>query len=177
MTVPAQPFHITGFEYGLIDTGTNHMHLSSGGTVTIQGTTKRSGSYALRVQPATGVATYLGQNREGATSSSLFGRLYIRFATLPDGNMFLFHVVQAAGNSVDVGLAWNNATSKIRPAIYDEPAVTYYYGTDHSATITTGVWYRLDYQFVVSPSTTQTIDFQIDGVAGTQLAQASLSRV
>lgn len=175
MTYRATEF-CEGFEFGatIVGNNPNKPIETSAGTISIQSTTKRSGSYALKVAPANGTATYADFEYQGPVSSDNIGRFYIRFATLPDADCWLFVLFQRSGGVVTHGFAYNASTGKIRPGVHDQAATpdVEEFGSDGSISVSTGVWYRIDFK-QTKASNVFTIDWQmaVEGASGTAETQ------
>src|SRR4030042_419186 len=155
--------YCTGFEHGVAVPVTSGGGLFNTviGTPSIQGTTKRTGDYALEIS-SSAAAEYVAKSISGVPAT-IVGRLYFRFNALPDTDALeLFRITS---NPVNPCFKWMTATSKIR---------AYLGSTDYqesSGTFTTGVWYRLDFKTVSGAS--PTLDWQIDGAAQTQVSTAT----
>jgi hypothetical protein len=156
------PIWLTGFEYGVATPTTSGAGLFDvvTGSPTIQGTTKRSGSYALRVYAASAAATNVAKTISTAT---LVGSVYFMVHTNPSAAVRVLRFTTVAGTS---------------PTIYYDPADNTLYpyistAGDKSAALALDTWYRIDFQVVVGPGGTSTLDMQVDGTA---IAQKSFSQ-
>ena len=155
--------YITGWEHGVLS-------LSGGGLVndwanaSISSTTVRNGGYALRLNPVAAVA-YWEKAIEGTLPTILVARFYVRFATLPGVNIFIFNDDNASTNA---GIGYNNASGKFCTMLND------IYGTGGGPTVVAGTWYRIDCKIDASTGTL-TVDGQVDGSALTQSSGAFAS--
>ena len=159
------PVFLTGFENGVLPT-TNGGGLWNGGVsgptvMSIQGTIKNTGNYALRMNP-NNVNCYVSRS---ISQGVVVGRAYVRWESFPTTNSY-FLISDASDG--DLCFEFLISTSSIR-------ANKIGVGTAGSFVVSTGVWYRIDWKFDAS-STTHTIDWQIDGVAQTQLSVAGASQ-
>lgn len=154
----------TGFEFGTLfesQAGGTKWFDALSGDISIQSTTKRSGTYALKCSPT--AATPAVVLLEHVALITIVGRYYIRFATLPTVDMFLAY--ENAGGSIRSGLSFNAATGKFR-AFQKAGSNAATFSTD-GPTAATGVWYQIDYEVKVDSATspdTHTINWQVDGV-------------
>jgi hypothetical protein len=148
------PIWLTGFEYGVATPTINGGGLFAAvtGAPTIQGTTKRSGNYALRVNVTSAAATNVART---ISTAVLVGSVYFMVHTNPSAAVRILRFTTAAGTS---------------PAIYYDPADNTIYPSistagDKSAALTLDTWYRIDFKVVVGPGGTSTLDVQLDGTA------------
>lgn len=142
------PINLTGFEVGNATDGV------LAGTSSIQTGTKRSGAYALRVNPVT---TGSGSFRIGCpgadgvnaacSAATTFVRFYINFATIPASASE--EIAQAADSSIST-LKWAlRITSGGKLAIYNTSNSLVATG---ATTLTTGTWYQIVVQSTTSAS-------------------------
>jgi hypothetical protein len=157
-TIPAfntySPLFCCGFECGQSGNIFQHWQLGTGATF---GTgTVRNGSRALRVNLAaqTSDTRWLGGNI--LVANLTVHRFYIRFATLPSADTFLFRVAPSV--STQVGVAFKASDSKIYAA---HSNITF--GASGIA-VTTGVWYRIDCKIDVTAGA-KAGSVQVDGAA------------
>lgn len=128
--------YFTGFESG--DLG---QFTVSAGSPTVQGTTKRTGSYALQINPTAGEqAAYLNQlgangKRSDVTfAGETFLTFYLRVGSMPGGTINVLRITNAVNTSV------------LRVQLSAAGALTLE-GTSTSGsagTLSTGTWYRID---------------------------------
>lgn len=145
--------NFTGFE-----TGDNAEAAVTSGTFSVQSTTKRTGGYALRVNPASGVAAYYGLRKVGANGKSAVlgiasGTVYATFYVYNDGaangSNCLCTFAAAAGSTYAAALIYNAATGKLQ------------FGGSSSGqtngTMYGNVWYRVDMAVTVNGATSCSI--------------------
>lgn len=136
----AADLYFLGFE-----TGDMSQQGAAGGTYSIQSTTKRSGGYALRINPTSSTAyIYEGgvPNSNGQRASTSLNRtaetfftFWFRVATLPSSTLSLFSVTDSLGGGAVINIR-----------ISSGGAVTLV-GTSTSSTVATlslNTWYRFD---------------------------------
>jgi hypothetical protein len=152
---------VTGWEHGVatpVNSGAGIADsVTAGASMSVQSTTKNTGTYALRVNTAAAVSSL------GYTTASLTvvtGRIYFRVATAPDANTVFVRAITATG--ADLGIKYNVADNKIYARVVGVSD-----GNAYGTAISAGQWYRLDFRFDVSGNPNK-IDFQIDGNAVTQ---------
>lgn len=156
--------YLTGFEYGLtpvtsgggLATGIN----GAGGDVVIETTTVRSGGYSLKVSPAGVTAARLSK---GVSAGVVVGRMYIRFNSLPAGDIRFGYFSAALGSACN--LQFQNSTSYLGIQ-WGTGSITY-----KPTAISANTWYRLDY-LVDMASNPRTCDWQLDGSAATQVTSS-----
>jgi len=156
------PIFCCGFECGTISSA----HIALFGTTSFSTTTVRSGVRSFRSNPnasANACAYHFHTN-----STTKVVRVYVRFASLPNANCPL---VTLSTGPLSPIVAFRQSDSKIYPATYNTTGDVYTFGST-GATITTGIWYRIDMYINVSANP-WTIDVQIDGVALTQYTVAT----
>lgn len=147
----ATPILTCGAECGAVLGGSHFT--STQGTASFSTTTFRSGLRSLRCNPTAGLGLVTGVTL--ASSTDWVIRAYVQFATLPDVTSHVFAV----------------ATAMAQGVFYHQPSGTLQVGDSTSnlggsgVSITTGVWYRVDFK-----ATATTLDAQIDGAAVGQLA-------
>ena len=157
----ATPVFCCGFECGVSLTG----HLINVAGISFVTSPVRSGLRALRVNTTAAVASSRW-NGDGTTRTRLIGRIYIRFATLPD---------------VDTGLAWTGSLADTGPQVRFKQADSKIYAavdTTLGATgvsVTTGIWYLIEYDFNISTGGNDVCDVRVDGVACGQATAAGMS--
>ncbi len=144
---------LTGFEHGVAPTTSGGgLFNTVTGTVAINATAKRSGSYGLQVHPLTAVSSYVAKT---VAVSTVVARFYVCAHAAPGAEIFLLDLVNTVGQlgiSLTTGLvvkSWIGATSKVGP------------------TLSLDTWYRIEVK-AYTGTTTHTIDFQVaegDGAA------------
>src|SRR3990172_1047777 len=153
----ATPVFACGAECGIDNT---FGHLNSSQNYSFSTTTVRSGLRSLRHNPTAALGSSDVMDLPSTTDWVV--RAYVRFATLPDVTSRVF----ALGSPVAQGIYFNVSDSKL----YVGSAVGTLGATGVS--ITTGVWYRLDFK-----GTATTLDAQIDGVAVGQLTGTFAAKI
>lgn len=155
----ATPIYCCGGECG----GLGHIALVA--DCSISTSTVRSGARSYRCNP-TGSLGYAHVGTPNVTTTTrCIGRFYVRFATLPNQDA----VIASFGISVNGPLVrFQQSDSKIYAGA----------GTSNGATgvsVTTGVWYRVDFDFNINTTGNDLCDVQVDGVACGQATDAGLS--
>ena len=149
--------YLTGWEHGILST-TGGGVANDWSSASVQSTTKRTGGYALRLNPTAAVCYWEKAIEGGATPNVLVTRFYVRFATLPGANVTLFNEDTAF---TDFGVGFKFATNQFCTLLDGV------FGTAGGPTIVTGTWYRIDAKFDTSTGTA-TVDAQVDGTPLTQ---------
>lgn len=154
------PVFITGFEHGLatlVTSGGGLCTSITGTGMSVQGTTKNTGNYALKcLVSGTAATSYLGWTH---TQAIVVGRFYFRFATAPSAITEIFRENITAGNG---------------PRILFDPSDSRVYGMfstttgPKSAPLSANTWYCIDFKFDVSTGTS-TLDIKVNGTANGQL--------
>jgi hypothetical protein len=151
------------------ETGTNAEPSSTGGTFSVQGTTKRTGNYALQVNPTTTATGYHifapvesdGTNGDGSPGmgNTIYVRFYFRYATKPASNSEeIFCAFEGSATTYKWSL---RLTSTGAIAFYD--STTTLVGTS-STTLLADTWYRIEASAQTSASTAD-IQVKIDGTS------------
>ncbi len=156
------PILVRGWEHGLATLSINGGGLASvlaGSTISVQGTIKRTGDYAIRFNKAAAGNCYVA--KAVTTPNLVVGSLYVYFTTFPATNNddICFCNVTAGAT---LGLKINTLTKKIYARFWGVAD-----GNTADLALSAGVWYRIDYKFDVSTGSSK-IDFQVDGTAATQ---------
>lgn len=145
--------NICGFETGDLSEA-----YSSDGTISVQSTTKRTGGYALRINPTSSTGNVqLGKLNTDGTKAALAGstfyaRAYVKFTTLNSTNVLGFYNDAAQTTQVcRIQLSGTGGNALIRGAT-DSAAV---------ACFTTGVWHLIELFGVQNG----TCEFKVDGVS------------
>lgn len=142
--------NFTGFE-----TGDTSDALGTNGTFSIQTSIKRTGTYALRVNPSAATGAYImgaiaaAKNANLTALSEVFATGYIYIATMPSANSPILYIT-------------NSASSALVTVMCDNSGVVTLVGTSTSgaiATLSTGQWYR----FELRGNTSTTCGLSIDG--------------
>ena len=155
------PVFCCGFECGVV----GYHFTNPGAPAEISSTTVRSGNYSLRLNTTNATAytfPVFGANNIIHTSSTRhIGRVYVYFASLPSVSTALIRF----GNTITNGpqIRFNASDSKLYAAVDTTLGAT-------GVSVTTGVWYRIDFDFNVDTSGADFCDGQING---TQLGQAT----
>lgn len=151
------PIFCCGFEEGL-DTGYNVGHWTLSGA-TIQATTKRTGTYALKCNPSAGQHwayhdfTYV---------DIVVARFYVYFATLPNANVpIAFYYIASIYLE---GVFYKSSDSKIYAGFNSNLGAT-------GVSVTTSQWYCIDVKVDVHANPHK-VDVQVDGVACGQKSTA-----
>jgi hypothetical protein len=159
----ATPVFCCGGECGRIAAAgaNNGEHLTIlNGTPTIDTTTTRSGARSIRCNGTQDFVWVIG-----GSATRLVGRVYIRFTTLPSADSTLLAYDTAfAGPQI----RYVNTGTEIRCRV----------GTTNGSTgvlVTTGIWYRIDFDFNVNTGGNDFCDAQVDGVALGQATAAGSS--
>lgn len=143
--------------FGGFETGDATRAVSVSGTVSVQGTTTRTGSYALRSNPSssTGYHEYQGIAADGSgaelgiTTTEHFLTVYLRIATLPGATAIILRGLTSGGTE-----AW-------RVDITSGGVVTAT-GSTTSGTAATlsvdGLWHRFDLRFTKNATSGLAVD-------------------
>jgi hypothetical protein len=141
------PAWMTGMEHGAVSTaggGLFNVLTTTGGTVTADTGTKRTGSYSLKVADTnSGSPVRVGAN---LTSNVATARFAVRFNALPTAYVQeLFELEVAAGDAAY--LAFNQSTNKLEAGWFN--------GTVRAAssTLSANTWYVIDLKADVSTGT------------------------
>lgn len=163
---------VTGFEHGRAALSTNGggmINVATGSTISVQSTTKRTGTYALQLNKSAAADCRI--EKDVAGSNVIVGAVWIRFATFPStADDDLVYGVVSAG--VNLGLKLNITTKKVYARFWGTAD-----GSTADLALSLDTWYRLDYKFDVSTGTSK-IDFQVtpDGGSATAATQSTLSQ-
>ena len=128
---------------------------------TFSTTTVRSGLRSLRCN--TSASKSAAQTISFPAFTRLVGRFYLYFATLPSADT----TVATIGNTVNTGshIRFSQADSKIYAAVDTTLGAT-------GVAVTTGIWYRIDFDFFIDTAGNDTSDVKVDGTACGQAAAA-----
>lgn len=108
------------------------------GTVSIQNTVTRIGPFAIRTNPTAGTAFVRQLLYTADSSTNVFFRAYVRFATFPGADATICRIVNLA-NDPGAQFRFIASTSKIVMLDANGTAVG-----SPSATLSTNTWYRLE---------------------------------
>lgn len=156
------PTFCCGFECGV-----SGAHWTLAGTSSFDTGTVRSGARSLRCNPTAGtgsaVATALRDHYSSGTRH--IGRAYIYFATLPNADTIIIGMANSTTGPV---IRFKQSDSNLYAAV----------GTTLGAsgvTVTTGQWYRLDWDMNVNTSGNDLCDLRVNGTACGQAVATGLS--
>lgn len=153
------PVWLTGFERYPATLTTNGGGLADAvvGTISVQTTTKRTGTYAFRANPSPAASSYMAKNVSGSPTT-MVGVLYFRIAAWPSGTakIQLFRCYSSA-TAFTIYLDYPTRT------LHGEIGST---SGGLTAAISLDTWYRVDFKAVCTASAT--LDIQLDGTAATQ---------
>lgn len=149
------PVILCGMECGLFTGsgtfGQGHF-LSGSGAPSFDTTTFRSGLRSIRCNAA-GATVHVAIAFAAAAQTRVIGRFYIRFATLPSGACA---IVQLPGGGP--GIRYAAAAGEIRTAVSGNTG-------SPGVAVTTGIWYRIDFDFTIDTAGDDTAACMVDGVA------------
>ena len=160
----------TGFEHGSTNTtplgsGITDPFFAAASNITIDGTTFRTGNYALKVAPTASADSY-GDRFLTVSIVNTAHRGYMRFSTLPTGEAEVWREIHSiAGDQPNLSVDGTNNRWVLKVAS----------GSVNSSGVTpqTGVWHRIEiHVFYNSGAARWEIDWYIDGVAQSQLVAA-----
>jgi len=157
---------ITGFEHGVSSTsGGGVFNAITGAGPTVQGTTKRTGSYALQVV-SQAADSYVSKTWTGV--AVLTGRFYIRVSplyTADNVNYIRFNTVSSTCYISVRASASGGWFGFYEPTLGDVNA---------NVAPVAGTWYRIDFRI---DTTSKTFDWKIDGSAQTQRTIGTMGNV
>ena len=163
----SNPVFTCGFECASSGTSGGDAHLTVGSNASFSTSTVRTGNRSLRINlpSSDDSSNFLGA---ATTRNIIVGRIYIRFATLPNANILLFWVrdVNQGIFTEHYGIGWQQSSGTLRTARNNGGVMSF--GTN-GVTPITGVWYRLDLKVTGGLSAPITVDGQIDGSVLNQL--------
>lgn len=145
----ATPQNFSGME-----TGDSAEAQSTTGTASVSTTTVRTGTYALRINPATtGTGNYrfakmstAGLSTTSFGTANLFSDFYFRYATKPAANDEEMYVVLDTGGTAKAFLRLNSAGNIV---VYDNAVTAQCTGT---TTLSSGTWYEIQFKTTTSAS-------------------------
>lgn len=136
---------------------------TSAGTVSAQGTTKRTGDYALRTNPTTtaiGYATIGKQDTDGRSSvydlATVKHKFMFRYSTKPAADMELFYVATNVGITLKLGLALNSTGNIVAIDSTFTPL-----GSPGASVLAANTWYRIEVS--VGTGSNAAYELKIDG--------------
>ncbi len=139
-------------------TSANYEVTSTSGTVSINGTTKRSGDFAYRANPtsSTGIFTKLfaGSNQ----SAKFWFRSYIRIADDPSADTYIMRVGNSGGGKISLRLT---TTSTLQLRNEEDNANI---GSASSA-LSTNTWYRVEIYVDTTTLSSTDAELRLDGVS------------
>ncbi len=151
--------NFTGFEIGSsADANT------TSGTFSIQSSTVRTGTYALRVNPTTTGAGYFSLAHQATTTglvttnlqATYYVRMYFRYATKPSSsNEYIAALRDSTQNKFGVGI---NSSGQL--TVYDRTGTLQGTGT---TALSQDTWYRID--FTAGTSATASYEVRINGAS------------
>jgi hypothetical protein len=155
-----------GFECG--QNGAEGQHWGTfSGTASFSTSTVRSGARSFRANPTASTGSTLSTSGYFYNSTTRqIGRIYVRFTTLPSATTVLVNYGTVLGAGPRVTYQQSDST------VY--AAVTGTLGAS-GVSVTTGQWYRIDFDFNVNTGGNDTCDVQVDGVACGQATAAGAS--
>jgi len=109
-------------------------------------TAPHSGTYHYRFLSAANTIFIYRSLASSVTSGTYYTRFYVRFATAPNAITTLFSVVSSGGNA-SARVLYDNANAQFQAK--NDISGNVAQGT---VTITTGVWYRVEFKIVVGDS-------------------------
>lgn len=150
------PIFITGFENGVATLTTNGGGLwdtVSGTALSVQNTIKRTGSYALRINPSA-TTSYTGKTITGSPTTVVFS-CYMYFTTIPNIDCELIRI--------DVASGWNHTFT-----VHQGKFAVYNGSFTDGSTINTGEWYLVEMRgnSSANPNTTE---WRINGTPQTTI--------
>src|SRR5262245_17483984 len=152
--------HTCGFEgRDVVATGTGLDGVSRVGSagMSVDTATVRSGAAALKLDSGAGnIATNAGFNATIALPATLYGRAYLRFTSLPGSTVPVARFV-GTGNAASARLS---SGGKLQ--LFNDVAGTQI-GSDSAATLTTGVWYRIELSLLSASGTADAVELRLDG--------------
>lgn len=157
---------ICGFE---CSDGTNvgaHWEGNQDSRVDVQGLTVHSQDNAIRLHQSDSNNVFRRAVALAAFTVTVV-RLYIRFATLPSSDAFLF---TAQNDEQMMGLFFESSDSSLRAAMNPNSPIVGSTGQ----TVGTGVWYRVDMR-LDQTSGDRSVELEVDGVACDSVADSTVT--
>src|SRR3972149_4702960 len=136
----------------------NPLEASSASGATVQGPTKRTGDYALRLNPSASVAIFTvkglaadgSAGNMGITTTAYF-TFYLRLGSLPGSTVRIAEADGISGGNIRIRV---DSSGNVFLSNWAESA-----DSSTAATLSAGVWYRIDLKAVKSG----TCELQVDG--------------
>ena len=142
MATTASRLYINGFEPGVFT-----LRSPANGNLTIQSATVRSGSYAARLQAASGTATTYQMDLATATYSQVICRFYLYIATNPTATRTLC----GTGTFFATSNNYLGLTSAGKLCLMNGSTVQ----ATGATTLSTGVWHRIEWRINIAQQTHQ----------------------
>ncbi|MDB5199151.1 MAG: hypothetical protein JWO92_1114 [Chitinophagaceae bacterium] len=136
------PVFTCGFECGVLTSSNIGAHWSSNASISFSTTTVRNGARSLRINPVATTASSRFWNFSNANIGVF--RFYIRFASLPGNDIEILHLNYSSG--FHIGIRFQQSDNKLYTGYNSAIA------SASGVTVTTGVWYRIDYKYNTSTS-------------------------
>lgn len=163
----ATVFQFTGFEDG---SGNDGGTLS--GTGSIQSTTKRTGSYALRINPTTTGTGYYTLDTHGTTgkpiaplnTNTVYTRFYFRIATAPASAEEEMVDIQDTVANIKIGVTLTSGRVLKLYRSTNGTSLTTLLNTG-STVLSTNTWYRIEVKMTGATTATCLAALKIDGTA------------
>ena len=154
---------LTGFEHGVVSASSGSGLFDSwntaGGTPAVDMTVTRSGNYSLKIAKTGAGVSYVSND---STAAVVVRRFAIRFQTLPAADVAeLARTSTLTGSSSNI--SYDVASNKFK--------LTLSGSTLSSMTVSTGVWYVIDWRINVGVDP-RVADWRINGVAQTSVSKA-----
>lgn len=144
-----------GFELG---SATDQMEAYTANSPTVQGTTKRSGDYALQITSLVSTTPKRVTSLDLGALIESYSRAYVRFDTFPSAE----NRIMAIEGTIFTDLVWITVDNTGTIKLYDEDGqVT---GT---TSVSTNTWYRIEMHLIRTGSGagTDTVEARVDGTS------------
>lgn len=128
------------------------------GTVSINGTTKRSGDYAFRANPTSSTGTFHKTWANAAQSNKFWFRTYLRIADDPSANTYIMQIGSGASGKISVQLT-TTSTLQLRNE-EDNTNI----GSASSA-LSTNTWYRIEVYVDTTTLSSTDAELRLDGAS------------
>lgn len=160
----ATPVFCCGAECGAAPSNNNnHVSSAAGNPLSVSTTVFRSGLRSWRANPT--ASTQQGSWAYPSTQTRLVGRVYVRFDTLPSADCWLI-TTTSIGSAP--GIFFKQSDSKLYAAVGATLGAS-------GIAVTTGIFYRLDFDFNIQTAGSDTCDLKVDGTAAAQATATGLS--
>lgn len=141
------------------------------GTVTRETAVKRSGNAAWKFNPGAGnTLAYVSHSWGNLGLFGYYVRAYFRFDTIPSATTRLLLMRTSTG----VALVNARVTSAGKLQLYNEVGAAQI-GSDSAATLTTGIWYRIEMFCRTETGATDSCELRLDGVTVASATGLTLS--